>query len=104
MKERQELAQPLITEVIAAERAGVSKTVVYRFIEMDVIRYPLTDADVCDLQRVRRLRELGVNITGTEIIIRMRRQIEQLQREMEQLEWEMEQQRRQLYRELAIDL
>ena len=43
---------------------------------------PLTDVDLRELRRIRRLQELGVNMQGIEIILRMRRRIQELQAEL----------------------
>ena len=45
----------------------------------------LTETDLAELRRIRRLTDLGINLTGVEIILRMRRQIEELQAEMARL-------------------
>jgi DNA-binding transcriptional MerR regulator len=50
--------------------------------ERSLIREPLTDVDLRELRRIRRLQELGVNMQGIEIILRMRRRIRWLQTEL----------------------
>jgi len=46
----------------------------------------LTEAELAELRRIRRLTDLGVNLAGVEIILNMRRQIEALQAEVARLE------------------
>ena len=54
-----------------------------------------SDMDLALLQRVRTLMEdLGVNLAGVEVIIRMSQQITQLQKAADELEAELEQTRR----------
>lgn len=44
-----------------------------------------SDADVASLRRIRRLhRDLGINLAGIEVILRLSAHIEALQRELEQ--------------------
>lgn len=44
-----------------------------------------SDADVALLRRIRRLhRDLGINLAGIEVILRLSAHIEELQRELEQ--------------------
>ena len=49
-----------------------------------MVRQPLTGEDLAELRRVRRLRELGVNLAGIEIILRMRRRILAMEAELSQ--------------------
>jgi len=54
-----------------------------------------SDMDLALLQRVRTLMEdLGVNLAGVEVILRMSQQIAQLQKASDELEAELEQIRR----------
>jgi hypothetical protein len=66
----------------AVRQTGLSPQVVEECVERRLIREPLTDADLLELRRIRRLRELGVNIQGIEIILRMRHRIQVLQAEL----------------------
>lgn len=66
----------------AGKRAGLPPQVVAECVERNLIREPLTDADLLELRRIRRLQELGVNLQGIEIILRMRRRIQTLQVEL----------------------
>ena len=62
-----------------------------------IVGEPLTREDIVRLRRVRRLRELGVNLQGIEFILHMRERIERLQAELDR--WEPS--RRQAWGELA---
>lgn len=69
----------------AANRAGVETRVVRHCVEVGVVNEALTEADLAELRRARRLMSLGVNLPGVEIILWMRRQIEDLQGRVAQL-------------------
>lgn len=66
----------------AVRRTGLSSQVVDECLERSLVREPLTDVDLRELRRIRRLQELGVNMQGIEIILRMRRRIQGLQTEL----------------------
>ncbi len=70
----------------AARRAGVDVTIAHRCIEVGLMERDLTEEDLAELRRVRRLMALGINIAGVEVILRMRRRIQRLQEELSQLE------------------
>ncbi|NLE46376.1 MAG: MerR family transcriptional regulator [Chloroflexi bacterium] len=70
----------------AAEHVGLSPRTVRRYVEEGLVSAVITTAELCELRRVRRLRELGVNVAGIEIILNMRRQILELRREIARLE------------------
>ena len=84
MTERNQTAH--ITVTVAARRTDVEPRVVRHCVQLGLVSERLTEADLVELRRVRRLTNLGVNLAGVEIILRMRRQIEELQAEMERLE------------------
>jgi len=67
---------------VAVRRTGLAQEVVQDCVRREIIREPLTEEDLLELRRIRRLRELGVNMPGIEIILHMRRRIEALQAEM----------------------
>jgi hypothetical protein len=69
----------------AARRAAVDGQVVQYCLEVGLMEEGLTEADLCDLRRVRRLMSLGVSLEGAEIILRMRRRIQQLEAELARL-------------------
>jgi hypothetical protein len=69
----------------AAQQAAVEVQVVQYCIEVDLMDERLTEADLCELRRVRRLMSLGVNLHGAEVILRMRRRIQELEAELDRL-------------------
>jgi hypothetical protein len=80
-----------ITVHAATRQTGLSERYIRECIQRSLIEKPLTDADLGELRRVRRLQELGVNFPGIEVILHMRRRILALQSELERLErqWAM---------------
>jgi DNA-binding transcriptional MerR regulator len=46
----------------------------------------LTEAELARLRRIRRLTELGINLAGIQVILKMRRRIEALQAKVARLE------------------
>jgi hypothetical protein len=69
----------------AARRTAVDVQVVHYCIDIGLMEEELNEADLCELRRVRRLMSLGVNLHGAEIILRMRRRIQELETELELL-------------------
>jgi hypothetical protein len=59
---------------------------VRRYIRFGLVDGVLTYEQLATLRRVQRLRGLGVNLAGVDIILRMRRRIEELQAEVERLQ------------------
>jgi MerR family transcriptional regulator/heat shock protein HspR len=74
-----------ITVTVAARRCGVAPYTVRRYIRRGLVNETLAEAELAELRRIRRLTGLGVNLAGVEIILHMRRQIEELQAEMDRL-------------------
>lgn len=70
----------------AARQAGVDVRVVRHCIRVGVMDEQLTDDDLAELRRVRRLMSLGINLQGAEVILRMRRRIKELEAEIVRLE------------------
>jgi hypothetical protein len=70
----------------AAQQAGVDVTIVRHCIRVGVMDEHLTDDDLAELRRVRRLMSLGINLPGAEVILRLRRRIEELEAEIARLE------------------
>lgn len=75
-----------ITVKSAGRRTGLSAQVVRECVARRLVIEPLTDADLAELRRIRRLKELGVNIQGIEIILHMRQRIQALRLELDRLE------------------
>jgi MerR family transcriptional regulator/heat shock protein HspR len=76
----------VVTITIAARRSGVTSHTVRRYARRGLVRTPLTEASLAELRRIRRLTDLGVNLAGVEIILRMRWRIEDLQAEVDRLQ------------------
>ncbi|MCX7683338.1 MAG: hypothetical protein N2508_15460 [Anaerolineae bacterium] len=96
MRSRTELATKLNTQLAAVEdtgiaihiaacRCGLDAQLVRYYVDIGVVSWPLTEAGLAELRRIRRLIGLGVNLAGVEIILRMRRRIEELLQEVEYL-------------------
>ena len=75
-----------ITISKAAQRAGVELYVVRHCVEVGLMEEEMTERDLAELRRVRRLMTLGINLPGVEVILRMRRRIRELQAEVIRLE------------------
>jgi hypothetical protein len=71
---------------VAVQRTGLSERVVQECVVRELVQEPLTDADLAQLRRIRRLQELGVNLPGIEVILQMRRRIQALQAELDRLQ------------------
>ena len=94
-----------------ARQLRLSPDVVGYCLEVELIQQALTETDLAELRRIRRLQELEVNLAGAEIILRMRRRLLEMQAKMEAMMAEMEavqarfeQDLRKRDRELANDL
>ena len=74
-----------ITIDVAACQTSVSPRIVRHCIQIGLVDETMTEGDLAELRRVRRLTSLGVNLAGVEIILRMRRRIEELQAELARL-------------------
>jgi DNA-binding transcriptional MerR regulator len=77
MTERESTTQVTIT--VAARRTGLRPRVVRRFLHLGLVSDRFTEEDLAELRRVRRLRRLGVNLAGVEVVLRMRRRILELE-------------------------
>jgi len=84
VSKREETAS--ITIRTAAEQAGVEVTIVRHCVEVGLLEEELSNRDLAELRRVRRLMALGINLPGVEVILRMRRRIQALQEELVRLE------------------
>jgi DNA-binding transcriptional MerR regulator len=102
----------LSADILAiARRLGLSPDTVHYCLDVELVRQPLTELDLAELRRARRLLELEVNLAGIEIILRMRKQICAMQAQIEAMAAEMttaqrrlESQIRDLEQRLAHDL
>jgi hypothetical protein len=56
--------------------------VVQHCVEVGLTNERLTEDDLAELRRVRRLMSFGVNLPGAEIILRMRHRIQELEAEV----------------------
>jgi MerR family transcriptional regulator/heat shock protein HspR len=74
-----------ITITVAARRTGLSPRTVRRYVRRGLLGETLSEDELIELRRIRRLTDLGVNLAGVEVILNMRRQIEQLQAEVARL-------------------
>lgn len=99
----EEDTKPLYVISVAAEMLG-TRTYTLRYYEKVGIIKPArsrgnirlySDMDLAMLQRVRALMEdLGINLAGVEVILRMSQQIAQLQQATDELEAELARLRR----------
>ena len=71
-----------ITTRTAVRQTGLTHQVIEECVERRLVRQPLSDTDLVELRRIRRLQELGVNMPGIEIILHMRRRLQALQAEL----------------------
>jgi hypothetical protein len=71
-----------ITTRTAVRQTGLTRQVIEECVERRLVRQPLSDADLVELRRIRRLQELGVNMPGIEVILHMRRRLQVLQAEL----------------------
>ena len=79
MSERE--VREVLTVTLAAQRSGLAPSSVRRYIRRGLVQRPLTEADLITLRRIRRLTDLGLNLAGVEVVVRMRQLIEELQAE-----------------------
>ena len=71
---------------MAVRQTGLSSQAVEECVARQLVVAPLSDADLSELRRIRRLQELGVNMPGIEIVLHMRRRIQALQAELDRLD------------------
>jgi len=75
---------------VAAARAGVHPSTLRRYVQLGLVATPLSGENLAQVRRIRRLSELGINLAGIEIILRMRQQIDDLVSRIQQLEEQAE--------------
>jgi MerR family transcriptional regulator/heat shock protein HspR len=85
MVKRSETHHTRITIAIAAERTGLAAERIRHYMRRRLVEGALSEAELAKLRRIRRLSELGVNLAGIEIILRMRQRILELQEELGRL-------------------
>jgi DNA-binding transcriptional MerR regulator len=78
---------------MAARRTGLETHTIRRCVRVGLVSRSLIDDDLAELRRIRRLTELGVNLAGAEIIVRMRRRMVELQTALEQTRQQRTQER-----------
>ena len=76
----------VITVAVAARQSGLTAPTVRRYIRRGLLSETLTEADLAELRRIRRLTGLGVNLAGVEVVLQMRRNIKELQAEVDRLQ------------------
>ena len=79
-------SQTQITIAVASRRTGLSIRHIRHCMRLQLVGQTLTEAELAQLRRIRRLSELGVNLAGIEVILRMRRQILELQDRVRQVQ------------------
>ena len=111
MKPNPEYDEPCYTISVAAKLVNLHPQTLRRYEELGLIkptrasgRRLYSPRDLDRLRKIASLRDdLGVNLAGVEVILRMRERMERMQREMERMriefEAEIERLRRQLERE-----
>ena len=75
----------VITVAVAARQSGLTAPTVRRYIRRGLLSEALTEADLAELRRIRRLTGLGINLAGVEVVLQMRRNIKELQAEIDKL-------------------
>lgn len=83
---------------VVSHRLGVSTRTITFLIKEGLVRARVEhgeirfeDEDVNEIARIVRLRDLGINLAGIEVILEMRRKMLTLKREIDELSNEMEQ-------------
>jgi DNA-binding transcriptional MerR regulator len=85
MGKRSSTRSEQITVAIASRRTGLSIQRIRHCMQLQLVGQTLTEAELVQLRRIRRLGELGINLAGIEVILRMRGQIMELQDQIRQL-------------------
>lgn len=75
-----------ITITVAARRTGLSPRTIRRYVQRGLVSETLTEADLPELRRIRRLTDLGINLAGVEATLHIRRRIEELKAEVTYLQ------------------
>jgi hypothetical protein len=64
-------------------KTGLSVRAVENCVARGLVAEPITSSDLSELRRIRRLRELGINMPGIEVILHMRHRIRAMQAELD---------------------
>ncbi len=75
-----------ITITVAARRTGLSPRTIRRYVQRGLVSETLTEADLLELRRIRRLTDLGINLAGVEATLHIRHRIEELKAEVTYLQ------------------
>lgn len=78
----------VISIAVAVQRSGLSPRLVRQCVVRNLVREPLTEEDLAELRRIRRLLELGINMAGIEVILRMRRRLLEMSAGRRMAAWE----------------
>lgn len=70
---------------IVARRTGLSASDVHRCIQRGLVCERLSEGDLAELRRIRRLIDLKINLAGVEAILIMHEQIKTLRAEIDRL-------------------
>jgi DNA-binding transcriptional MerR regulator len=81
----QERRKTQFTISVAAQHTGLSHHIVRRCVRLGLVSEELTETELAELRRIRRLVDLGVNLAGIQVVMGMRRQIEELRAERARL-------------------
>jgi DNA-binding transcriptional MerR regulator len=86
------ITKPRSSELSAiARQVNLSVDIVEYCLEAGLVRQAMSEEDLAELRRIRRLQSLDINLAGIEIILRMRRRMRAMQAEMEAMAAEIEQ-------------
>lgn len=98
------MTKPQSAELSAiAHQVNLSVDIVEYCLEVGLVRQAMSEEDLAELRRIRRLQSLDINLAGIEIIVRMRRRMLAMQAEMEQAQDRFERSLRDFERRLVHD-
>ena len=95
------MTEHLSSSLLSVSRqVRLSPRVISYCLEVGLVQEPISEDDLAEFRRVRRLQELGVNLAGVEIILRMRQRLLAMQSEIEAMTAEMSAMQARFEREL----